>query len=340
MTWRWVAHVQAVIHGLAALLVVPSSVAAQDVLLSDEFANRLQGGHRIKFDNEHQVLIAHRNPSDRMELAVAWSSADGRRSGQIAPLKDLSNVEGLEGLDIWNVAASQDAVVLAGVLQAGERRQRRPPRHVLLTYDRSGTLRSLWQVNPYHHHDIAVDYDGNVYALGHRMDGQAAANLIVKYSRSGVVEREFLSSKFFERRDRTVITGSPDGENLMWIDDNRLMVYLAAPQELFQFDPDGTLQRRLSLREALTQLRSASAATEAHVMNLVVEGESLLMQVSIWGNGDPSSPLARVPMAGGRPTVLHPVESGEIGTFDVPLVGKSGASMLFLNKLSGTILRR
>jgi hypothetical protein len=44
-------------------------------------------------------------------------------------------------------------------------------------------------------------------------------------------------------------------------------------------------------------------------------------------------------MKGGPPTVLQPLE-GELGTSRVPLVGKSGQAMLFLNMYTGTILRR
>jgi hypothetical protein len=319
------------VHGLAALLVIPSGLAAQDLVFSDEIAQRLQGGNHVKFDSEHQVLITYRDAHDKTESAVAWSQADGLRSGQIAPLKDFPNVD---EFNILSAAAMGDGVVLAGILQAGEWRVRGMPRYVILTYDLGGALRSLWQVNPYLPLEIAADRDGSVYALGRRGGGRPATNLVIKYSPSGAVEREFLSSRFLEG---DTLTGRDPlrGRNLMWVDGNHLNVYLAGPQEFFQFDPGGTLQRRVSLRDPLTRLR----ADRAVIMSLVDYGASLLMQVAISRNGEWSILLARVPMKGGPPTVLQPVDR-ELGTSRVPLVGKSGQAMLFLNKYTGTILRR
>ena len=78
-------------------------------------------------------------------------------------------------------------------MQAGESKPRLPPRHVILTYELAGTLRHKWAMNPWHVHEMAVDRAGNVYTLGHRIDGHSA-KLIRKYSRDGVFE---LTTSFF-----------------------------------------------------------------------------------------------------------------------------------------------
>jgi hypothetical protein len=78
-------------------------------------------------------------------------------------------------------------VLVSGVVQAGERALRRPPQHVILTYDLAGTLRRKWVTNPWHVHEMAVDCAGNVYALGDRIDAHSA-NLVRKYTRDGVLE--------------------------------------------------------------------------------------------------------------------------------------------------------
>jgi hypothetical protein len=61
-------------------------------------------------------------------------------------------------------------------------------------------------MNPWHIHEMAVDRAGNVYARGERIDGHSA-NLIRKYSRDGVFEREFMPAAMFPHGENAT---SPD----------------------------------------------------------------------------------------------------------------------------------
>lgn len=270
---------------------------------------------------------------------MVWADANGTRTGRITPLNDFPDAE---GFDVGDVAAGPQKVVVSGIAQAGEKRLRRPPRHVILTYDLTGALRQQWLVNPYHHHAIAVDQRGNVYALGHRITRKRAANLILKYSPDGVVEREFLSPRLFPNGEQAAMADGSSGWNQLWVDGERLLVYLARPQELFQFDLDGNLQQRTSLRAPLARLAKTRGGTRAVVIALVGDGRSgsLLAQLHISGETKISFALARLPLDGGPPTIVEPTDGGELGTMQMPLLGRKGDSTLFLNRYTATILQR
>ena len=244
------------------------------------------------------------------------------------------------GLDIWAVAAGPQSVLVAGVVPAGERALRLPPRHVILTYGLDGILRRKWVVNPWHHHDIAVDHSGCVYAMGHRIDGVHAANLVRKYTRDGVVERELPSDLV-----PNVEAMSPDRENnRFWVEDDLLRVYLADSDELFQFDLDGRLQHRASLRESLARLAREKGGVRADVMNISgdAKGTSVLAQVAIWTKGDEDVSFAfvRLFLDGRRAQSLESADGVELTTSFFPLLGRIGNDVLFLNRYTATLLRR
>lgn len=321
----------------AVLSLPPATGRAEDVRLGDRYAAHFQRD-RLKFDSEHQRLIAVR-ASYESEEAVFWADADGRREGAIAPLRDFPDAE---SFDIGDVAAGPDAVVVSGIVHAGEKRLLRPPRHVILTYDLSGTLRRRWVVNPYHHHQIAVDGRGAVYAMGHSITRERGANLILKYASDGTVEREFLPARFFSRGDDAVMSGSRIGWNQLWVDDDRVLAYIAGTQELFEYDLEGRLQRRTSLAESLAQLARDRRASNPQVVTLVSDpaNAALLARVRLDTGKRFSVVLASVPLDGGRPRVLEPEDGSELGTGQMPLVGRDGSARVFINRYTATILRR
>jgi hypothetical protein len=320
----------------AAVAVAPP-IRTDDVTLQGPYVARFQRDH-VKFDTVQQVLIAYRNASDRAEPAVVWAKADRGLVGLINPLKDFPKAD---RLDIWDVAAGPESVVIAGVVQAGEQRLHRPPRHVVLTYGLGGVLRAVWVVNPFHHHKIAVDQWGNVYCLGHRIDPVRPLNVVIKYSPNGAIEREFFLSRLLPGGADAVMLDGRIGDNQFWLDGERLMVYIAKLQELFQFDVEGKLQRRVSLEAALTRLARDHGGERAQIVKLATEARSasLLTQLHIRSAPIPSA-LVRLPLDGGPPSSVEAADGSELGTLDVPLLGRSGDSTLFLNKYTATILRR
>jgi hypothetical protein len=117
---------------------------------------------------------------------------------------------------------------------------------------------------------------------------------------------------------------------------------MAQPQELFEFELDGSLQRRTSLQAPLARLARAQSGTRAEVLALVADGPegSLLAQLRIWGETEISFALARLPLGGRPPSIVIPTDGRELGTMKTPLLGKKGDSTLFLNRYTATILQR
>lgn len=285
------------------------------------------------------IVFAFRNEAvNRTDPAVAWTTLDGQRGGQLNPLTVFPSAE---RIDIWDVAAGPGVIAVAAVVQSGEKSRGMPPRHVLLVYDLAGKLRAQWHLNPYHHHEIAIDRGGNVYGLGHRIDGPAS-NLVIQYSPDGVVTREFLPASLFPDGAGVVHTDGRSGPNDFWVDDRGLVAYLGKTQELFEYDLDGVLQRRTSLRDSLSTIASQAQASQLEVMTVVRDesGTSVLLQVRLFVEGKVSFDLARVVLA---PKVLVrtlPLDDREIAAGGVRLLGQIGGSMVFFDKDNLKMLRR
>jgi hypothetical protein len=321
----------------ASVTFVPGAATTGDVVIADPYAEYFQRG-KVKFDDVQQVLIAHRRPHDRADPAVAWVDVEGFSGGRINPLKEFPKAD---AFDIWAVAAGPQSVLVSGVVQAGERALRLPPRHVILTYDLAGTLRHEWVMNPWHVHEMAVDRAGSVYTLGDRIDGHSA-NLIRKYSRDGVLEREFMPAAMFPHGENA--TSAERGSNQLWVEGERLCAYMADIDGLLEFDFEGKQQRRTSFREALARLARDHGGVRADLLRMANDGRdaSLLAQVRVWSEGGKGVALvlARLPLDGARPQSLESTDGTELGTSQFPLLGRSGDAVLFLNRYTATILRR
>ncbi len=149
-----------------------------------------------KWDSIQEVLLFYRDTSDPLMPAVRAYDHGTQARLVISPLKEFP---GAKAIEIWDVdAATGCEVTMASVIQYGGQRVK----HALLTYDHWGLLRKFWEVYPYHHHGLAVDHEGNVYAFGHREDRGEQANqpdysLLIKYSPAGKVLWESLPRSTF-----------------------------------------------------------------------------------------------------------------------------------------------
>ena len=74
----------------------------------------------------------------------------------------------------------------------------------------------------------------------------------------------------------------------------------------------------------------------------VRQAANLLAKVRIWSEGDEkvSLVLARLSLDGQRPQTVGTTDGDELGGPQFPLLGISGASALFLNRYTATILGR
>src|SRR6266571_2880216 len=258
------------------------------------------------------MVIGYRRPHDRSDPPLGWTDADGRRAGVANPLAEFPEADDFSFRD---VAAGPQSVLVSGIVQAGEKALRLPPRHVILTYDLNGALRRKWVTNPFYFRQIAVDHAGNVYGLGVRLDGVRVANLVRKYSADGAVQGEFFPS-----------------------------VYMADSDELFEFDLDGKLQRRTSLHEPLARLARDHHGARAEIVTLAGNPRAVseIAEVRIWTQGDEdvSPALVRLFLDGRRPQTLEAADGTALATASFPLLGTIGDEVLFLNRYTATLLRR
>lgn len=227
------------------------SVPAQPQLLKLDSADDRKGdtGYVPHWDPVQDRLLAYRDTSDSaLATARVFDS-----SGNSVPLFLLRDFPGAKSLHVWAAAASPDGGAILSVLVTYiDGQMNKTGRSLLLSYDGAGVLRKVWNVDPYIHRQLAVDRDGNVYALGHYISTtKGSYPLLVKYSADGKLLRELLFSSTFPQGDE-VVTGGPSTEGTaIVVSGDDLFAYVTATQELFKFSSDGTLEGRTDLEGTL-----------------------------------------------------------------------------------------
>ena len=177
-----------------------TSVCAQQIWVDAPVEPKGTHGFQVQWHSDLERAIAYRDISDANLPAIRVLSSSGGKVS-IFPLKDFP---GSTYIDIWDATGAPNGdIVVAAILAYGPRNVRPVPvKSFLLTYDETGTLRRVWDVKPYHHHRVAVDSAGNVFALGD--GGKDDYPLLIKYSPSGEVLGEYLSSGLFSAKDSVV----------------------------------------------------------------------------------------------------------------------------------------
>jgi hypothetical protein len=198
-------------------------------------------------------------------------------------------------IDIWDVAATPEGGILVlGVLHYGDRRID----HVILRYQPSGFLSKTWHVSPYHHHKLAVDRDGNVFAFGHRIDSPDGLEgpdypLLIKYSPDGVVLKEFLDRSLFPLDMDVVSSGERFGEPLLLVTNDSLTLFVAATKEVFRFDLQGQLLDQFSLSPLFEEIAAAAGRNRVEVLSLGVSKRGdLIAQTRFWPQDRQSDKLS------------------------------------------------
>jgi hypothetical protein len=267
-------------------------VCPQQIIFDVSKEAKAGSGYQQAWDPNESRLISYRDVSDAALPAVQVSSANGKKVS-FYPVRDL----GATYIDIWAVSGSPDGgVVISAILGFGPRNSRPVPvKSVLLTYDATGTLRSVWNIEPYHYHSIAADSNGNVYAFGHTDSDSKDYSLLIKYSPAGQILGEYLSSRLFSNGDKVAIDHH-NGENVIFIKNDHLFVWIAATQEMFTFSVDGSLVSRTSLSSALTNMANSTDSARANVLEELRSDAAhrVIAQVQLWPK---DGSLARLALA-------------------------------------------
>lgn len=294
------------------------------------FTDDAKGGFLNHWDSANVRLILYRDTVDTNIRGVRVIGVDGTNFG-LYPQRDLAEAQ---FLDIWAVAGTPGRgfvlSVVAGYSPPGEK-----PFHVrplLLTYTSSGTLEQVWNVKPYHFHQLAVNKEGNVFALGDR-DENHPYPLIVEYSSTGQVLREFLNSDTFSDGSKILANGSLYGDSHMFITSDRLFVWSGPSRELLQFSLAGELLSRSSFAGVLDRLALDASAKNTKVRAIAVSMEDgVVAQIQLWPQqvGDHvRTMMVQMPLDGSRADIRP--QTAATGVFlDIASSGR----LLFLDAQS------
>jgi hypothetical protein len=269
------------------------------------------GGYFTRWDSVQDRMILYRDTSIPTAPAARIFSNNGA-SVPLFPLKDLVDSR---YIDIWNAAATPEGGVVLDTIVGYTPRNVEPSqvKAFFLTYAADGKLLRVWDTEPYHHHAVAVDHEGSIFALGDANLSEPYP-LLIKYSKDGKVLREFLPSNLFPDGEK-VLEVSANGESQMFVSGRDLYLWLPGHQELLNFSLDGVLLNRISLAQTLLDLANGRGFERTTVKSLASpKKEELVAQVQLWPK-DPSVPVQSVivritlkdRIASVLPIPMHPI---------------------------------
>jgi hypothetical protein len=285
------------------------------------------GGYWVKWDAGLQQILCSRDVDEASLPAIRVIDA-GAKELALYPLRDFP---GAEYADVWDAATAPNGdVVIAAIMAYGPRKTAAPVKSLLLTYDKSGTLRAVWDVKPYHHQLVAADASGNVFAFGDKDSSSHIYPLLVKYSPDGDIVKEFLSTSLFPTKDAVVDSSASHGASQMFISHGKLFLYVSATTEWLTFSLDGDLLSRVSLANALSDVSKRNDARGAIPGTFSVDAnQDIVVQVHLYPK-DSSKPqttaLARIAPDGSlrgltrlEDVKLHPARFLGLTTKDSPV---------------------
>jgi hypothetical protein len=261
-----------------------------------------EGAYFDRWDSVQNRLIMYRDIKSSGAAAAKIFKNDGS-SASIYPLADLSETW---SVSLWGVAATPDGGIVASVVPTYSAPGVKPVsvKEFLLTYNGTGKLTKVWDVSPYHYMRVAVDRIGNVFAFGvSNLDPPYP--LVVKYSPSGNIEREFLSSADAPGGEFAAMNGSLYGDPDMFIKGDQLFVWLSHSLDLFCYSLAGELVSKTSVASALNGLAASTNSDHARVQSLTTgEHGEIFAQVQLWPPDLVKTVMVSIPPDGSRATVL------------------------------------
>jgi hypothetical protein len=239
--------------------------------------------YNFGWDSVHKVLIFFRNaaPTDTKQPPTIVAYHDGGAPTHISPLNDFP---GATDVTFWGISGAPNGAVSVSSTVEYRTDNVRP---LILTYDQKGKLMKVWDVFPYHFHEVAVDLHGNVYGFGHRLDKNDEASdgdyaMLVAYSPEGKILWEALPRSSFPGGEAGMMMYGNQSTNHLMLTPGGPLLYVASREELFHFDSAGKLLGRFPLNGMLASI-ARSPAFNAHILSMVSTASgTLIAQVQLW----------------------------------------------------------
>jgi hypothetical protein len=247
------------------------------------------GFRPFRFDSAHQIVYFGTCVLQKTSKPIRSFGIDGIEHGAAIDIfKDFPNVDHIVVDDLASSPGGK--TVIAAILNFGSRKLK----HVLLTYSSSGTLLDVWDTEPYYHEGIATDDDGNVFALGVRLDERKNIKppypLLVEYSPTGQVLHETLSSALFKNGSASIegSDGAPFNPVLV-VHNDHLLIYAPTETEFLVCTKEGAIINRFSVAPVLRDITEMTQIKSVDVRNVVLLDENRLA-LDLTGNVDDKRP--------------------------------------------------
>lgn len=251
------------------LLILTVEIAMAIVCLSQQIPLDLLG-RLTRWDGTHKVLFFGAGIIPTKERSIRAYANGVQRGSDIEIFKDFPSIEQVIVDDIS--AGPNGSTVIAGVLQfrSGSNRG------VILTYDSSGTLRAIWDIEPYDAVALAADDNGNVFALGGRSEDEPNPRypLLTRYAPDGGIGDQGLSSVNFREGSGAIDDDDEMAHPTLMLWQDKLLVFAPTANEVLVCTLSGAIITRTPLREVLLAIAKADKVAQASIHELMFVDET------------------------------------------------------------------
>jgi len=211
-----------------------------------------------RWDATHGTLFLGLGAVDRTSRPIRSYQGDFQTTAEVAILKDFPRAQKAFVIDA--TAGPESSSILSVVLDFCSKALR----HVILTYDSAGVLRSVLDTAPFVALAITADEKGNVFVLGDKLLGEETDNkpypLLREYDAGGALIGQSLYSSSFREGPRAV--GPGNGRDAIYpvlsLHNGELYIYAPVENEFLVCTTSGAVVRR----EPLGKIRAKIAAAD------------------------------------------------------------------------------
>lgn len=243
-----------------------------------------------RWDSAHGVLFFGRGVLGRNSLPVRSYLNGSQRGSDIDIFKDFPGLQVAVVIDL--AAGPNGTTVLSAVLAFGSKTLR----HVILTYDSGGALRSSWDTEPYMAWAIATDEKGDAFSLGDRLLGKSGSKpypLLREYDHSGDVVRQSLYSNTFHAGPQAI--GPGNGLDYIYpsltFRDGKLYIYAPVENEVLICTVAGGIIRRERLDNVRQRIVEADKVESAGIEHVeFIDDRHIVLDLEEYSSGPITMP--------------------------------------------------